>query len=194
MTANLKLALTISVGLHAAGFIGWPTTVPVQFDVERAPTSVELFLIAPPKTTAPPVAEVTKPEPEPTPEPELLPPLQEEPEPIQQTVVAEEHKGAITEILPGYLRNPPPVYPRLAREHGWEGTVLLEVEVLTSGRCGTINVLSSSGHDVLDRTAVEAIRRWVFKPAKRWNQPVAFWVEIPVTFRLTDHAVYLQGN
>jgi protein TonB len=97
-----------------------------------------------------------------------------------------EKKGAATDALPNYLRNPPPVYPRLARERGQEGTVLLEVEVLASGRCGTVRVLASSGHDLLDEAARRAIGGWVFRPARRWQQPIAFWVEIPITFRLID--------
>ena len=90
------------------------------------------------------------------------------------------------EHLPQYLRNAPPVYPRSAREQGSEGTVRLEGEVLASGHCGAVNVLTSSGHAVLDDAAVRAVRVWVFRPARRWDQPVAFWVEIPITFRLVE--------
>lgn len=183
MTVNLKHALGLSLGLHAAVLGGWPVTEPAAFDVERAPTSVELTLVAtPPKA---PVIEPVEAQPESAREPEVNRPLQK-PVADPQTVVTDEHRGAVVEVLPNYLRNPPPVYPRLARERGYEGTVLLEIEVLASGRCGTVNVLTSSGYDVLDSAAVNAVRQWVFKPARRWRQPVAFWVEIPVTFRLIE--------
>lgn len=186
MTSEFRLALSLSIALHAAAVVGLPVTEPVAFDVERAPTSVELFLVKP----APRAQAVPHPKP---PETEQLTEheevIAEEPEPVPQTVIAEEQRGAITEVLPHYLQNPPPVYPRRARERGEQGTVLLEVEVLSSGRCGTINVLSSSGYALLDQAALSAVRSWVFRPARRWNQAVSFWVEIPMTFRLVDEEV-----
>ncbi len=75
----------------------------------------------------------------------------------------------------------------MRREQGHEGTVLLELEVLTSGRPGTIHILHSSGHQLLDQAALRAVRGWVFRPARRFQKPVPFWVEIPITFRLADH-------
>lgn len=174
----------MSIGLHALALVGWPGISPVAFDVERAPTSVELYLIKP--TPVPPLTRAPEePQPSRPPEPEPLA-MPEPPEPVPQTVVADEKRGARAELLPSYLRNPPPTYPTLARARGYEGTVLLDVEVLASGRCGEVLVLASSGHDVLDEAAVRAVRGWVFKPATRWHQPIGFRVEIPITFQLVD--------
>jgi len=182
-SSQFKLALGCSVGVHVMALLGLPVTEPVAFDVDRGPSSVELYLLASPQPVRP-----TPPMDAPIPPSPVPPqgPLHEAPTPIPQTVISEEQRGALTEALPGYLRNPPPVYPTLARERGEEGTVLLEVEVLASGRCGTVAVLESSGHALLDEAAVYAVRQWVFKPARRWHQPVPFWVEIPITFRLVD--------
>jgi len=181
MSSPLRLALGLSVALHAVTLAGSPVTEPVAFDVERAPTSVELYLIAEaPAATSPARAE----EPTSPPVDATAATRQQPPEP--QTVVTQEHKGARLDQPPSYLRNPPPVYPRAAREQGHEGTTLLEVEVLPSGRCGGLRVVRSSGSAVLDQAAMDAVRQWVFKPARRWREPVAFQVEIPVTFRLVD--------
>ena len=186
MSSEFRVALGISVGLHAAAVVGLPVTVPVAFDVERALTSVELYLAPPTPAT------VTAPQPEETKTEKLLEPeevIAEEREVTPPPRVSQERLGALTEALPSYLRNPPPVYPRRARERRQEGTVVLEVEVLPTGRCGTINVLSSSGYALLDQTALNAVRHWVFRPARRWNQMVSFWVEIPITFRLVDEEI-----
>ena len=91
------------------------------------------------------------------------------PTPAEQTAIAPKLKGALTDVLPGYMKNPAPVYPRLARLRGYEGTVLLDVEVLPSGRVGRIAALTSSGHDVLDRAALSSVRNWRFQPARRWR-------------------------
>ena len=177
MTNELKAALVVSVGLHAGVLAGLPMTQPVEFDVERAPTSVEIFILAKPNSAVAP-----RPQPEPV-KPETSP---EQPEPQPQTVITPERRGALTELLPRYLRNPAPVYPHEAREQGWEGTALIEAEVLASGRCGTLRLLHSSGHTILDDAAERAIRAWRFKPALRGQTPVAVRVEIPVTFRLIE--------
>jgi len=111
MTAEWRLALGASLGLHAAALFGAPAAVErPAFDVERAPTSVELYLAREPRPTASatpqPVAAVVEP-------PAPVSPLEAQ---APQTVVTPEAKGAEVEVLPGYLRNPPPVYPRSARE------------------------------------------------------------------------------
>jgi len=182
MTPEWRAALAMSLGVHAAALAGLPATTPASFDVERAPTSVELYLVRPPSPVRAPSPEPLPPQPE----PESLAPVVEEPEPVAQSVVTPEVKGADVKVRPDYLRNPPPVYPRRAREQGYEGAVLLEAEVLASGRCGAVNILVSSGYPVLDEAALAAVRAWVFRPARRWQQAVAFWVEIPITFRLLD--------
>jgi TonB family protein len=61
--------------------------------------------------------------------------------------------------------NRPPRYPPEALRKRIEGTVLLKVEVRPSGEAGTVDVARSSGHRSLDDAAVEAVRRWRFRPA-----------------------------
>ncbi len=78
--------------------------------------------------------------------------------------------------------NPRPRYPRKAKRFGWEGTVLLIVEVLPDGTSGKIEIKQSSGHNDLDRSAVTAMRQWKFTPAQEEGVAVAKRVEIPVTF------------
>jgi protein TonB len=44
----------------------------------------------------------------------------------------------------------------------------------------------TSGSALLDRAARDAVRGWRFRPAKRAGQTVVGWVDVPVSFRLTD--------
>ncbi|WP_312935057.1 energy transducer TonB, partial [Pseudomonas sp.] len=76
----------------------------------------------------------------------------------------------------GYLNNPPPDYPSLAMRRGWEGTVLLRVQVLASGAPGQIQVQNSSGRAQLDEAAVAAVKRWRFVPAKQGDVAQDGWV------------------
>ena len=85
---------------------------------------------------------------------------------------------------PRYSENPKPLYPQEARKKGYEGEVLLRVEVLSNGRVGVIEVRRSSGHEVLDRSAITAMKQWRFVPAKKGETQVPVWVNIPVAFQL----------
>ena len=77
-----------------------------------------------------------------------------------------------------------PHYPEAARREGVEGTVTLRFEVLASGKVGTVQVQKSAGRTDMDRAAVEAIRTWLFEPARRGKEAVAVWVTLPVRFEL----------
>ncbi len=85
---------------------------------------------------------------------------------------------------PRYAENPKPLYPREAKKKGYEGEVLLRIEVLSNGRVGTIEVKRSSGHELLDRSAMTAVKQWTFIPARKGETPVPVWVHIPIAFQL----------
>jgi len=88
-------------------------------------------------------------------------------------------------VIPSAGRsNPKPHYPERARAEGREGTALLRVTVLSTGKVGAALIEQSSGHDDLDRSAVEAVMKWTFLPARRGENPVTSSVRIPVTFAL----------
>ncbi len=91
-----------------------------------------------------------------------------------------------TEATPRYEQNSPPQYPRLARKRGIEGTVLLDVLVSPSGRVDTVSLAQSSGYSLLDKSAVKAVRKWIFHPGKINGVNVEMNVRIPVRFDLTE--------
>lgn len=95
--------------------------------------------------------------------------------------------GRGTEIgYPNYRLNPKPEYPQIAKKHRYEGLVVLNVFVLESGSVGKIEVRKSSGYDVLDNSALDAVKKWVFVPGKRNGQPMSSWVVVPIRFDLTN--------
>jgi TonB family protein len=85
---------------------------------------------------------------------------------------------------PRYADNPKPVYPKEARDKGYEGEVVLRVEVLINGRVGQIEIKKSSGYELLDHSALTAVKQWTFIPAKRGEVAIPLWVNIPVKFQL----------
>lgn len=87
-------------------------------------------------------------------------------------------------ISPRVLTRFFPRYPAAAVEKGIEGTVVLCVLVSESGKADKVEVRSSSGSPDLDRSASSAMGAWIFEPARRGEQAIASWFEMPVTFRI----------
>jgi len=93
---------------------------------------------------------------------------------------------SLRDPVPVAQLNRPPVYPALARKRGWEGTVLLEVDILADGMVQVISIRQSSSYGLLDQEAVEAVRKWHFQPGTRAGMPVAMKVLVPVHFLLQN--------
>jgi TonB family protein len=89
-------------------------------------------------------------------------------------------------ILPRYLNAARPSYPLMARMRGYEGMVLLAVQVLTDGRAGEVRIKKSSGYALLDQSALNAVRAWRFEPARKMDAPLVMTVDIPVRFSLNE--------
>jgi len=91
---------------------------------------------------------------------------------------------AVTRARPVYRANSPPEYPGLARRRGYEGTVILEVLVDSTGRVGELRLSKSSNHGVLDRAAMATVKKWLFEPGTKGGVPVEMWVKVPIRFSL----------
>jgi periplasmic protein TonB len=135
-----------------------------------------------------------KPAPKPKPPPPLAPPA---PAPVvpPPAVTTPASAAALTVPAPEPVivpastratsrRNPKPDYPTLAKRRGWQGKVLLEVEVLSDGTPGKIQVAASSGREVLDNAAIKAVKRWLFEPARRDNTPISTTLNLSIVFKL----------
>lgn len=77
-----------------------------------------------------------------------------------------------------------PRYPESARRAGVQGVTTLRVRVLENGRVDEVLVEQSAGFRDLDLAAMEAVKKWLFEPARRGKEPVSVWVMLPVKFEL----------
>ncbi len=75
-------------------------------------------------------------------------------------------------------------YPERARATGVEGTVIVKVHVLATGKVAAAEIVRSAGNPLLDRAAIDSILTAQFTPARRGDVPVPVWVEVPVEFKL----------
>lgn len=181
------MVVSIVALLHIAAFMAWlepaasvpelgmVVTMEVAAGVESQAPSQPPPKVAP--STPGPVAAQQDNVPEPA--PSESPPAAAAPAPQAADtapVTEPDYKAA-------YLNNRL-VYPLAARRMGLQGRVVLSVEVLADGTAGQINVLQSSGHEVLDRAALESVRSWRFSPASRAGQPFTKTFTVPIQFLL----------
>ncbi len=91
---------------------------------------------------------------------------------------------ASTMTRPNVISSSKPIYPRIARESGWEGTVIVRTLIDTTGNPSQLKIRKSCGHLTLDQAAQDAVQGWTFQPAKDGNIPISKWVDIPIKFNL----------
>ena len=83
-----------------------------------------------------------------------------------------------------YLHNPPPDYPRMSKRLGEQGRVVVKVLIGEDGRAQKVELLTTSGFERLDKSAMEAAMRWRYVPGKRGGVAEAMWYQVPIQFTL----------
>jgi len=89
---------------------------------------------------------------------------------------------------PRVLRSVPPVYPAAHLKHGEHPTVVLKVTVLPDSSVADVVVEHSAGPD-FDTAASDAVKSWMFEPARRGDEAIASRVGVAVHFELPELGV-----
>ena len=84
---------------------------------------------------------------------------------------------------PSVLQKIEPEYSEAARLARYQGSVLLAIEVGADGKTQNIGVVRGLGFE-LGEKAVEAVRKWKFRPAMRNGEAVPVMATVEVNFRL----------
>jgi protein TonB len=78
-------------------------------------------------------------------------------------------------------------YPLAARDNGWEGDVLVRLEIAPSGEVSEVKVKRGSGHGVLDEQALEMFRLAAPQvPVPRELRGRAFGFDVRAVYSLKD--------
>ncbi|MFH0778578.1 MAG: energy transducer TonB [Candidatus Eisenbacteria bacterium] len=88
------------------------------------------------------------------------------------------------DTYPEVIRRVSPEYPDLAKEAEAEGSVQVEVIIDETGRVVDARVKASDTIQALNQAALEAARKFLFKPAKQRDVPVKCRIVIPFRFTL----------
>ena len=148
-----------------------PSPIPVPRPAPAAPTPPATAAPAtPPQPSAPAAAAKAEPQPS-TPAPSTA-----EADSLQA------YRADLIEMAKKYKR-----YPRVAMDNNWEGKVVVRLVIGANGMIASVQVLSSAGHEVLDKQAQDMIQkakgRVLIPPALRGRN---FTIEIPVTYELKE--------
>ena len=111
-------------------------------------------------------------------------PMEKLPETAEATQTVRQRGSTGAPVPPQVRSRPDPVHPRELLRQRIEASVRLKVRVGISGKVTNIQISQSSGYEAMDKSAVEAVRRWEFKPGRRNGQPAAMTVIVPIEFRI----------
>lgn len=189
------------------------TMVPAPAPAAPAPPAPAATVVpespAPPAAAAE-IEPASKPEPSPKPAPKPSPSVQPRPAAIRKMPPVEmNHPQPLPQALPvagaavgsapagplaepveparytvGSAWCPKPDYPRAARLKRQEGSVTLHVSIAADGLVAAVAVRGGSGYALLDRAALDTVRRWRFGPATRGGAAVAAEQTVVIHFRL----------
>jgi TonB family protein len=79
-----------------------------------------------------------------------------------------------------------PVYPVEAIRNEWTGVSTVAFLIGVDGLVKNTKILRSSGHDILDEAAKEALSLCHFKPATVDGKPVAAWQPVQYVWTLDE--------
>jgi len=80
-------------------------------------------------------------------------------------------------------QTPAPRYPTQSLRRGESGTVMVRAQIGPDGVPSDVEVANGSGSRYLDRAAVDAVKRWRFRPATQGGQPTTGTVMVPIEFQ-----------
>lgn len=95
---------------------------------------------------------------------------------VQKELFLKEKISVISSLIQRNIK-----YPPIARKMGWEGKVIVCFKLTPDGRVEDLHVLESSGYEILDKSAIEAVSRNAHLFPK---PPAEVLIKLPVNFKL----------
>lgn len=186
----IGVAGAVAVIAHVAGALYAPPYAPTPYQLREKKTiavDVPDFEIAapPPEIARPPIPQDIE-ESEDASEEETIAPTDFDPfePPELDTGDGEAETFFAFDTPPEPIRQAAAVYPDLAREAEAEGRVWVRVTIDETGRVIATTIEKSEVIPSLEKAAMAAARKWLFKPAKQRDKPVKVQIVIPFNFSL----------
>ncbi|TIH15951.1 energy transducer TonB [Marinifilum sp. JC120] len=87
---------------------------------------------------------------------------------------------------PQVMRSIPPQYPYGAKRNHIEGGVVVRMLVDAKGAPTNLSIHSATPEGIFEEAALNAAKRWRFRPGKYKGKAVDTWVLLPFNFTLTQ--------
>ncbi|MBN1407843.1 MAG: energy transducer TonB, partial [Calditrichaceae bacterium] len=94
---------------------------------------------------------------------------------------------------PKLIEKPLFIYPHTAQKNNLSGKVHLIIKIDKSGKVDSIMVEKSSGHNILDRSAIAFVKQFRYKPAELNGQPIHFYLKQSVDYLLEENSDPTNG-
>lgn len=150
-----------------------PSTEPTPPVAEPPPSAPAEVIAVAPKPNMPPTPTVTVP-----------PPVVQEPPPPINQADYDDARSKYGNSLWGAISKHKK-YPKIAAMRNWQGEAIVELELDGNGKLKSKKIIQSSGHEVLDKQALEMVEKALPFPAPpealRGNN---FTITVPVPFKL----------
>ncbi len=200
LQTGLALAVVLTIGAFSLDFRP-PEAAPVRVESQEVVTLQEIIQTRqqtmPPPPPRPPVPvevpddTILEDDDLPLGEPldlMLLTSAPPPPPPASKPVVDEDEIFLVVEEMPAIVGGQAALfaaltYPMIAQRAGLEGTVVVQVTIGPDGTASDPEILRSA-HEVLDKTAVEAVLKQEFTPGRQRGRAVRVRMAIPVRFKL----------
>lgn len=92
-------------------------------------------------------------------------------------------EGTAFDVRPMPVKTPPPEYPSSMRREGMTGVVALRVVIDETGNVTDCSVAKSS-NSAFEEPAMNAVKKWRFKPAEKAGAPIKVSLIIPIQFAI----------
>lgn len=101
------------------------------------------------------------------------------------TAAADDTIYTKVDVNPVPVKTPPPEYPDSMKRQGVSGVVAVSIVIDEKGAVMSTTVAKSSQSE-FEAPALDAVKKWKFKPAQKDGVPVKMKVTIPIRFNLED--------
>ncbi|MEJ2053087.1 MAG: TonB family protein [Calditrichaceae bacterium] len=102
----------------------------------------------------------------------------------ENTAATVKKKKSLLLVPPKAITDTHIMYPKLAKEKGFEGSVGLQIFINKTGKVEKANIEKSSSSAILDQAALDYARNMRFQPAKIDSQSIPVWSKWQIVFKL----------
>jgi TonB family protein len=78
------------------------------------------------------------------------------------------------------------IYPKIAQENDYSGTIKLYLQVSPEGEVNKVNLLKTSGYKLLDDVSINYCRQLIFSPGLKDGKPITSRIQWVIKFNLSD--------